>query len=96
MEHAKSLAKRLAMDRTPGRIDAPLPRLEEMALAVAEARHDGINPRTSSKDQFAMREFEAFAELLHDSPSRPFQVSILFKNVARFLGKATQLSKVSR
>ena len=63
VEHAKALARRLAKDRSQGRIDAPLNKLEEMALAVAEARADGVNPRTSSKDQFALREWEHFAEL---------------------------------
>ena len=60
--HAKALAARLANDRSPGRIDAPLAKLEDMALAVAEARVDGVNPRTASKDAFALREFEAYAE----------------------------------
>ena len=59
--HAHGLAQRLANDRTPGRIDAPFAQLEHMAQAVAEARADGINPRTASKDAFAMREFTAYA-----------------------------------
>ena len=41
----------------------------EMALAVAEARADGINPRTASKDAFALREFEAFAALWEFDPN---------------------------
>ena len=40
-----------------------------MALAVAEARADGINPRTASKDAFALREFEAFAALWEFDPN---------------------------
>ena len=67
--HAKQLAARLANDRTPGRIDAPLAELEQMAIAVAEARADGINPRTASKDAFALREWEAFAELSNFDPN---------------------------
>ena len=66
---AKALAERLAKDNTPGRIDAPRADLEEMALAVAEARADGINPRTSSKDAFALREFEAYAALRGFDPN---------------------------
>ena len=58
---AKALAERLVQDRTPGCINASAAQLEEMAMAVAEARADGINPRTASKDAFALREFEAFA-----------------------------------
>ena len=40
-----------------------------MATAVAEARADGINPRTASKDAFALREFEAFAALRGFDPN---------------------------
>ncbi|MDC0525697.1 SET domain-containing protein-lysine N-methyltransferase [bacterium] len=69
VEHAKQLARRLANDTTPGRITAPIARLEEMALAVTEARVDGINPRTASKDAFALREFEAFAEISGFGPN---------------------------
>ena len=66
---AKALARRLASDRTPGRINASLEKLEEMALAVAEARVDGINPRTASKDAFALREWEAYAEIAGFDPN---------------------------
>ena len=69
VHHAKSFAQRLHRDTTAGRIDAPLDVLEEMALAVAEARNDGTNPRTASKDAFALREFEAFAELRGFDPN---------------------------
>ena len=69
VEDARALAKRLAQDRTPGRIDAPLSELEEMAMAVAEARADGVNPRTASKDAFALREFEVFAQLRGFDPN---------------------------
>ena len=64
-----AFARRLRKDTTPGRIRAATPQLEEMALAVAEARADGINPRTASKDQFALREWEAFAELSNFDPN---------------------------
>ena len=40
-----------------------------MALAVAEARADGVNVRTSSKDAFALREFTYFAELTGFDPN---------------------------
>jgi hypothetical protein len=69
VDHAKAFAKRLSRDRTPGHIDAPLTQLEEMAMAVAEARADGVNPRTASKDEFARREFEAFADLSGFDPN---------------------------
>ena len=69
VEHAKAFAQRLANDTTAGRIAAPLAQLEEMALAVAEARADGINPRTASKDEFAMREFVTFAGLSGFDPN---------------------------
>ena len=68
-EQAMAFARRLRKDTTPGRIRAATPQLEEMALAVAEARADGINPRTASKDQFALREWEAFAELSNFDPN---------------------------
>lgn len=66
---AAALAKRLANDRTPGRIDAPEDQLLDMATAVAEARADGTNPRTGSKDAFALREWEAYAELTGFDPN---------------------------
>ena len=34
-----------------------------MALAVAEAKADGVNPRTAAKDNFAEREFNLYAQL---------------------------------
>jgi hypothetical protein len=40
-----------------------------MALAVAEARADGVNPRTSSKDAFALREFESYAKVAGFDPN---------------------------
>ena len=40
-----------------------------MALALVETRADGINPRTASKDAFALREFEAFAALRDFDPN---------------------------
>ena len=40
-----------------------------MALAVAEARADGINPRTASKDAFALREFTAFSQVMNFDPN---------------------------
>ena len=67
--HAHAFARRLSVDRTPGRIDLPLEDLEEMALAVADARADGINPRTASKNDFAMREFVEFAKLRNFDPN---------------------------
>ena len=63
LDHARALALRLAKDKTPGCFNAPLAQLEDMALAVAEARADGINPRTASKDEFALREWRAFCEV---------------------------------
>lgn len=36
---------------------------------IIEARADGTNPRTASKDAFALREFEAFAELTGFNPN---------------------------
>ena len=48
-DHARDFAQRLANDRSAGRINAPLATLQDMALAVAEARADGVNVRTSSK-----------------------------------------------
>ena len=66
---AKSLAARLHRDRSAGRIDAPLHELEEMAMAVQDARADGVNPRTASKDAFALREFELFASLRGFDPN---------------------------
>ena len=66
---AQAFAQELHRDRTPGRIDAPLRILEEMAMSVAEARNDGVNPRTASKDAFAWREFQAFAELRGFDPN---------------------------
>ena len=41
--HAKNFVQRLMRDKSDGRIGAPAPALEEMAMAVAEARADGIN-----------------------------------------------------
>ena len=67
--HAEQLATRLASDRSTGRIDAPYDQLLSMTMAVAEARADGINPRTASKDAFAMREFEEFARLRGFDPN---------------------------
>ena len=67
--HAKNFAQRLVRDKSDGRIGAPAAALEEMAMAVAEARADGINPRTASKDAFALREFEAFAALSNFDPN---------------------------
>ena len=69
VEHAKALARRLANDRTPGRIEATEAQLEDMAMAVAEARADGVNPRTSSKDAFALREFETYAAVAGFDPN---------------------------
>ena len=69
LEATKALAKRLARDKTSGRIDATEAELLEMATAVAEARADGVNPRTSSKDAFALREFEAYAALRGFDPN---------------------------
>ena len=63
VQTAEELATRLARDRTAGRINAPPAQLRDMAMAVAEARADGINPRTASKDAFALREWTAFAEV---------------------------------
>eukprot|EP00966_Prymnesium_polylepis_P255906 5911864-Prymnesium_polylepis.1 len=40
-----------------------------MAMAVAEAKADGINPRTASKNSFALREFECFAKLRQFDPN---------------------------
>ena len=68
-EAAEQLAQRLARDRTPGRIDAPIEVLREMATAVAEARADGLNPRTASKDALALREWECFAKLRGFDPN---------------------------
>ena len=68
-DHAKALALRLHKDKSAGRIDAPLEELEEMAMAVAEAKADGVNPRTASKDSFALREFEHFAKLRKFDPN---------------------------
>ena len=61
VDNAHDLAERLVNDNTPGRIRGSRQQLTEMALAVAEARADGINPRTASKDAFALREWEAYA-----------------------------------
>ena len=69
VDDARSLAEKLHRDRTPGRIKATRPQLEQMALAIAEARADGINPRTASKDAFALREFEAFAQVSGFDPN---------------------------
>lgn len=69
VQNVTALAKRLANDRTPGRIDASEEQLLDMATAVAEARADGINPRTGSKDAFALREFEAYAEIAGFDPN---------------------------
>jgi hypothetical protein len=66
MEAVKARAKRLARDKTSGRISATELELLEMATAVAKARADGVNPRTSSKGAFALREFEAYAALRGD------------------------------
>ena len=66
---AARLARRLANDRTPGRIHASQEQLLDMATAVAEARADGINPRTGSKDAFALREFEAYARIAGFDPN---------------------------
>ena len=66
---AQAFAQKLHRDRTPGRINAPLRVLEEMAMSVAEARNDGVNPRTASKDAFVWREFQAFAELRGFDPN---------------------------
>ena len=69
VDTAREFAKRLARDKSAGRIGAPLAQLEEMALAVAEARADGINPRTASKDAFALREFTAFSQVMNFDPN---------------------------
>ena len=61
--------ERLVHDRTEGRIDAPAKDLRELAYSVAEARFDGINPRSASKDAFALREFECFAALRGFDPN---------------------------
>ena len=34
-----------------------------MAIGVAESRRDGTNPRTSSKNELAWREFKAYAKI---------------------------------
>eukprot|EP00966_Prymnesium_polylepis_P198207 4592974-Prymnesium_polylepis.1 len=60
-EQTRRLARRLAADRTPGRIDLPEEQLFEMAQAVTAARTEGANARTASKDAFAWREFKACA-----------------------------------
>ena len=60
-EEVQRLARRLAADRTPGRIDLPADQLYEVAAAVQAARVDGANPRTASKNAFAWREFKACA-----------------------------------
>ena len=65
---AKDLARRLATDKSRGRIELPYEQLEAMALAVVEARADGKNPRTASKDAFALREWRAFAEVANFDP----------------------------
>ena len=69
MEAVEALAKRLARDKTSGRINATELELLEMATVVTEARADGVNPRTSSKDAFALREFEAYAALRGFDPT---------------------------
>jgi hypothetical protein len=66
MEAVKARAKRLARDKTSGRISATELELLEMATAVAKARADGVNPRTSSKGAFALSVFEAYAALRGD------------------------------
>ena len=43
--------------------------LREMAEAVAEAKVAGVNPRTASKDAFALREFELLAKLKNIDPN---------------------------
>jgi hypothetical protein len=68
-QHARDLARRLYNDKTAGRINAPYHEIEDMTMAVAEAKADGINPRTASKDAFALREFELFAKLRAFDPN---------------------------
>ena len=60
--------ERLVNDRSPGRIGAPAAEIKEMAMAVAEAKADGINPRTGSKDALAWREWLTFSKLKNFDP----------------------------
>ena len=62
VEEAERLAKRLANDRSAGRIDASYATLRQWALDVAEVKADGVNPRTAVKNSFALKEFESFAK----------------------------------
>lgn len=68
-EAAEQLARRLQQDRTAGRIDADPHVLREMAMAVQEARADGLNPRTASKDALALREWDFFAKMRGFDPN---------------------------
>ena len=63
-DRVEILVERLKRDRTKGRIAAPEAELREMAIGVAESRRDGTNPRTSSKNELAWREFKAYAKWL--------------------------------
>jgi hypothetical protein len=67
-DRVEALVDRLANDRSAGRIGAPRAELREMAMAVAEAENDGVNPRTASKDELAWREWKLFAELRNVDP----------------------------
>ena len=60
---------RLKSDRSAGRIDAPAEDLREMAMGVAEARRDGTNPRTTSKNDLAWQEFKAYAAMRGFDPN---------------------------
>lgn len=67
---ADSLADRLIADDSPGAIRAPPEQLRKLARTVMEARVDGVNPRTASKEDLALREFELFAKLWDFDPNR--------------------------
>lgn len=59
--HVERIAERLIQDRTPGAIHAPASELRELAFVVAQAKADGANPRTLSKDESAWKQFEEYA-----------------------------------
>lgn len=68
-DRVEILVERLKRDRTKGRIAAPEAELREMAIGVAESRRDGTNPRTSSKNELAWREFKAYAKVRGFDPN---------------------------
>ena len=68
-EDVTRFVHKLVHDRTPGRIGAPEDEVRELAMAVAEAKADGVNPRTSSKDQLAWREWQQYAQLKQFDPN---------------------------